>query len=298
MNLSKLLRFFDARSARGESLVLVTVIATQGSTYSKAGDQMLVDANGTGCGMLSGGCLESDLAMRAQVVLESGQAQTATYELASGDDDVWGLGIGCDGSMTICLQAMTQQNDYSPFAEIADVLRGNAESEISINIPGEDDVLTFTVRPPVRLLVLGAGLDAVPLARFAHDLGWRCTIVDHRPAYVSNSVFPADCDSQCVAPEQLAASVDLNAFDCAIIMSHHLASDRAYLQQLAGSDISYIGLLGPPARKERLLSDIGELAGRLAGRLHGPAGLSLGGRGPELIALSIIAQIQQVLATH
>ena len=100
MNLSKLLRFFDVRSARGESLVLVTVIATQGSTYSKAGDQMLIDANGIGCGMLSGGCLESDLAVRAQVVLESGEAQTATYELAAGDDDVWGLGIGCDGSMT------------------------------------------------------------------------------------------------------------------------------------------------------------------------------------------------------
>lgn len=298
MNLSKLMRFFDARSARGESLVLVTVIATQGSTYSKAGDQMLVDANGTGCGMLSGGCLESDLVVRAQVVLESGQAQTTTYELASGDDDVWGLGIGCDGSMTIYLQAMTPQNDYSPFAEIADVLRGNAESEISIHVPGDEDVLTFTVRPPVRLLVLGAGLDAVPLARFANDLGWRCTIVDHRPAYVSNSDFPADCDCQCVDPEQIAVNVDLDAFDCAIIMSHHLASDRAYLQQLAGSDMSYIGLLGPPSRKERLLSDIGEPAGQLAGRLFGPAGLNLGGRGPELIALSIIAQIQQVLATH
>jgi len=297
MNLSKLLRFFDVRSARGESLVLVTVIATQGSTYSKAGDQMLIDADGIGCGMLSGGCLESDLGARAQVVLESGKAQTATYELAAGDDDVWGLGIGCDGSMTVCLQAVTLANDYSPFAEIADVLRGNAKAEISINVPGYDDALTFTVRPPVRLIILGAGLDAVPLARFADDLGWRCTVVDHRPAYVNNHDFPANCDRQCDEPEQLAAKVDLKAFDCAIIMSHHLAIDRAYLQQLAESDIAYVGLLGPPARKERLLSDIGELAGHLAGRLHGPAGLKLGGRGPELIALSIIAQIQQVLAT-
>ncbi len=297
MNLSKLLRFFDARSARGESLVLVTVIATQGSTYSKAGDQMLVDANGIGCGMLSGGCLESDLAVRAQVVLESGQAQTATYELASGDDDVWGLGIGCDGSMTVCLQAVTAQNNYSPFAEIADILHGNTESKVLIHVPGYDDALAFTVRPPVRLLILGAGLDAVPLARFADDLGWRCTVVDHRPAYVNNHDFPADCDKQCVEPEQLAAKVDLKAFDCAVIMSHHLASDRAYLQQVAESDIAYVGLLGPPARKERLLSDIGGLAEKLVGRLHGPAGLNLGGRGPELIALSIIAQIQQVLAT-
>jgi xanthine dehydrogenase accessory factor len=76
-------------------------------------------------------------------------------------------------------------------------------------------------------------------------------------------------------------------------MSHHLASDRTYLGQLAECSIPYIGLLGPPARRERLLSEIGDAAGKLRDRLHAPAGLELGGRGPEPIALSIIAQMQK-----
>jgi xanthine/CO dehydrogenase XdhC/CoxF family maturation factor len=79
-------------------------------------------------------------------------------------------------------------------------------------------------------------------------------------------------------------------------MSHHLASDREYLRQLADSNISYVGLLGPVARKERLLSELNEQGVQMRGHLHGPAGLDLGGRGPEAIALSIVAQIQQVLA--
>ena len=79
-------------------------------------------------------------------------------------------------------------------------------------------------------------------------------------------------------------------------MSHHLESDRVYLRQIASLDLAYAGLLGPPARKNRLLSEIGEGGQRLRDRLHGPAGLGLGGRGPEVIALAIVAQIQQELA--
>jgi xanthine dehydrogenase accessory factor len=268
MNSSRLLRFFEARREREEPLVLVTVLATTGSTYSKADDQMLIDANGVGCGMLSGGCLEGDLAVRAQVVLESGNPQEVTYELAAGDDDVWGLGIGCDGSMTIGLQAISASDNYAP-----------------INLP-----------MPVHVLVLGAGLDAIPLTRLADEIGWHCTIVDHRPAYVGNVGFPEGFAKHCVEAEDLAATVEFKDYDCAIVMSHHLATDREYLRQIAASDIAYIGLLGPVARKERLLSELGSLAGQLSPRVHGPAGLNLGGRGPEPIALSIIAHMQQTLS--
>ena len=268
MNPTKIQRFFAQRCARKEALVLVTVVETQGSTYSKAGDQMLIDANGVGCGMLSGGCLESDLAVRAQIVLESGNSQSVTYELASGDDDVWGLGIGCDGSMTIGLQRIAAQDDYTP----------------------------FELPTPIHLLLLGAGLDAIPLARLADEMGWSCTIVDHRPVYVDHTGFPDEVEKHCVEAAELAATVALDTFDCAVVMSHHLASDREYLRQLADTNISYIGLLGPIARKERLLSDLDELGLQMRAHLHGPAGLDLGGRGPEAIALSIVAQIQQVLA--
>ena len=96
----------------------------------------------------------------------------------------------------------------------------------------------------------------------------------------------------------LAAAVDLTQFEMAIIMSHHLESDRTYLRQLAATDIGYIGLLGPAQRRERLLAELGDDVSQLEKRLHGPAGLDIGGRGPASIALSIIAQMQQYLAAR
>ena len=81
----------------------------------------------------------------------------------------------------------------------------------------------------------------------------------------------------------------------AIVMSHHLVSDREYLRQLADTNMAYVGLLGPRDRRERLMADIGDAAERLEGRLHGPAGLDIGGRGPTSIALSIVSQLHQVL---
>lgn len=296
MNPTKLLQFFESRSARGEPLVLVTVYETEGSTYSKAGAQMLVDQNGVFRGMLSGGCLEGDLAIRAQQVLETGTPQTVTYDLGADDDELWGMGVGCDGVMRILLQPLRPQDDYAPFAQIAGILRGHTAAEIAIPVEGEPGgPLLILVQPPPQVLVLGAGLDAEPVVRFAAELGWRCTVVDHRQAYIDNGDFASAVATHCAPADQLDEVLDLSRFDMAIVMSHHLASDRSYLRQLAETNIGYIGLLGPHNRRERLLADIGAAAARLEKRLHGPAGLDIGGRGPAPIALSIIAQMQQEL---
>ena len=85
--------------------------------------------------------------------------------------------------------------------------------------------------------------------------------------------------------------VDPRQFSAAVVMSHHLPSDLKYLRALAATEIPYIGLLGPAARRERLLSDLEADADKIRTRLHAPVGLPLGGRSPESIALSIVAQI-------
>ncbi len=297
MNATKLLDFYERRRENGEPLVLVTVFETEGSTYSKAGAQMLVDSDGVFRGMLSGGCLEGDLAVRAGQVLDSGRPQVATYDLGQDDDELWGMGVGCDGLMRMVLQPLRPETGYEPFAAIAEVLRGDAPRELTFDV-GSDEVasVTMLVEPPPRLLVLGAGLDAEPVVRFGAELGWRCTVFDHRPAYIQNGDFAAATATHCQPAEELASTLDLDRFDAAIVMSHHLVSDRAYLAQLAESAIGYIGLLGPRHRRERLLGELGDKAASLEGRVHGPAGLNIGGRGPGPIALSIIAEVQKTLA--
>jgi xanthine/CO dehydrogenase XdhC/CoxF family maturation factor len=295
LNPARLLQFFESHQGRAEPLVLVTVYETEGSTYSKAGAQMLVDQNGVFRGMLSGGCLEGDLAIRAQQVLETGKAQTVTYDLGD-DDELWGMGVGCDGLMRMLLQPLLPQDDYAPFAKIAGILRGHTAAEVRIPISGESfPELTILVEPPPQVLVLGAGLDAEPVVRFAAELGWRCTVVDHRQAYIDNGEFSAATLTLCLPADDLSEELELSRYDMAIVMSHHLVSDRSYLRQLAATQIAYIGLLGPKNRRDRLLGELGEAAANLGPRLFGPAGLNLGGRGPEPIALSIVAQMQQEL---
>ena len=78
-------------------------------------------------------------------------------------------------------------------------------------------------------------------------------------------------------------------------MSHHLKTDEGWLGCLADMATPFIALLGPDARRERLLDILGTDAGKLRHRLHGPAGLDLGGRAAPDIALSIVAQVQAAL---
>lgn len=342
----RITRFFKERQEKGRALVLATVIETQGSTYSKAGGTLIIDDEGNFCGMLSGGCLEGDLVERAHDVIGSCAAQTVTYDLGA-DDELWGLGVGCDGTMRILLQPLLPENDYEPFKAIAAILDGGEPATIAIVVESDspavqagasallcgDAVHAYGLQEEVvpqivdaadvdgpsvakdvdtalgvcsvlyarilrapSLLVLGAGLDSEPLVRIAAELDWRCTVFDHRPKYVSGRAYPVPTEALCFAVKDLTSNVDLGEFDVAIVMSHHLASDRSYLQQLASSDIAYIGLLGPPGRRDRLMKELGEVSDLLVDRLHGPVGMRLGGRGPGAIALEIVAGVQQYLS--
>ena len=96
-------------------------------------------------------------------------------------------------------------------------------------------------------------------------------------------------------PAAIGEVFTLRDFDAVIVMSHHLLTDRTYLEQLASVDLPYIGVLGPRARKERLLDSLGEAGTALGGRLKGPVGLDIGADSPESIALSLIAEIHSVL---
>ena len=144
---------------------------------------------------------------------------------------------------------------------------------------------------PPRILVLGAGPDALPVVDLAARLSWKVTLADHRPAYAVAAHFPTAERVMLARPEELPARLALSGFSAAVVMSHHLPSDLAYLRVLAATAIPYVGLLGPALRRERLLADLGTDAAQLRGRLHAPVGLVLGGRTPEAIALGIVAQI-------
>jgi xanthine dehydrogenase accessory factor len=148
---------------------------------------------------------------------------------------------------------------------------------------------------PPKLLLLGAGPDALPVVDFAARLSWKVTLVDHRAAYADATHFPTAEKVVLARPEDLLTAVHPEQFSAAVVMSHHLPSDLKYLRALAATGIQYIGLLGPAVRRERLLADLESDAEKVRPRLHAPVGLALGGRAPESIALAIVSEIHAFL---
>ncbi len=347
MSVNQIIKTFDAWRADGQPMVLATVYETIGSTYSKAGHRILIAASGQYQGLVSGGCLEGDLAERARAVVEKAQATPVTYDMRGEADELFGLGVGCDGLIRVLLQPLLPSQDYQPFASIARHLLANRPAAVATviesarpgvapgatvivqagareawnvdpavadRLAGESErllgsgeahfakdesglgVLYARLKPVPKLLLLGAGLDAVPLVNMAADLGWRVTVADHRPAYLERGGFERAERAIHVVPRTLAATVPLAEFDAIIVMSHHLVTDRTYLSQLGDVGARYIGVLGPRARKERLLAGLEETSASLRGRLKGPVGLDIGADSPESIALSVLAELQATLA--
>jgi len=180
----------------------------------------------------------------------------------------------------------------------AGLQRGLGSRLLPQALPGTD-IFVLEQPAPLRLLLLGAGPDAQPVATLATFLGWSPTIIDHRSHYARPARFPgaeAVIDGGPQALLDLLQSDRSRPFDAAIVMSHHLATDLRYLRVLAESDVPYVGLLGPASRRDRLLSDLGSAADALRARLRAPVGLDLGAASPEAIALSIVAEIQATLA--
>jgi xanthine dehydrogenase accessory factor len=149
---------------------------------------------------------------------------------------------------------------------------------------------------PAQILLCGAGRDAMPVCEAAAALGWLVSVADHRPALAQPRLFPAARRVVLAHPDELPQRLDLSPFDAGIIMSHHLASDVRYLDLLSRTGMRYIGLLGPKARREKILADLGHPLGEAESRLFGPVGLDIGATTPEGIALSIVAQIHAHLA--
>ncbi|MEC4747264.1 XdhC family protein [Methylomicrobium sp. Wu6] len=151
------------------------------------------------------------------------------------------------------------------------------------------------LQPPSQLLVLGAGADAIPLVKCAKALGWRVTVADCRPGYVSKVRFPQADATLHLLPQTLENLPEWNRFSAAVLMTHNFDHDRRFLAALAGTCIPFIGLLGPAPRRERLLESLENAAEPLNGRVFGPVGLDIGAETPEEIALSIMAGIHAEL---
>jgi xanthine/CO dehydrogenase XdhC/CoxF family maturation factor len=348
--IADVLAAIESLSAKGERMALATIVAVRGSTYRRPGARLLIPEEGAPVGNISGGCLESDVADMARIVMEEGRARLAGWDLTADDDDVWGLGLGCNGAIEVFIEPADRA------AEVAGALRMALDEEVPICLvtvleseaadlvaPGarlvvrpsgsvegslghadvdaeaivaardllaaqRSEIRTFVhgvrafvevLEPPLRLLVCGAGHDAIPLVAVAAGIGWRPVVVDDRPAFLNHERFPtAQAFVALETPDEVAAKAPADPRTFAVVMTHNYLRDRDYLRGLLKTDVGYVAMLGPAARTQRLLMDLEEEGVALGdddrARIHGPAGLDLGAEGPEEIAQAIVAQIVAV----
>jgi xanthine/CO dehydrogenase XdhC/CoxF family maturation factor len=155
------------------------------------------------------------------------------------------------------------------------------------------------LEPPVRLLICGAGEDVIPLVRLAAAIGWETVLADDREHLLNSERFP-EATRFVVLPkaEDLVKEAGVDRLTASIVMSHNYVRDQDYLKALLGTDVAYIGMLGPKARLRRLLPDLAKEgvypSEEDERKIHGPAGLDVGAEGPEEIAWAVIAEIMAV----
>ncbi|WP_179412218.1 XdhC family protein [Mucilaginibacter sp. E4BP6] len=156
------------------------------------------------------------------------------------------------------------------------------------------------VKPLISLVILGAGNDAIPVTKMASVLGWNITVIDGRPNYASVERFTNANQILVAKPEQILDNLELNEWTAFVLMTHNYNYEIAFLKELLPLHPSYIGVLGPKKKLERMLDELEENGTTVTERnlesIHGPVGLDIGSETSEEIALAIIAEIKAVFS--
>jgi xanthine dehydrogenase accessory factor len=174
------------------------------------------------------------------------------------------------------------------------IKQDTAHSNIII---GQDQLSITKISAPTNLWIFGGGSDAIPLVSMAAQMGWRVTVVDHRSSYARSSSFKQASEIFRIHPNDFSQIAQFRQLDAAVLMTHNLNLDAAWLSLLHENNVAkYIGLLGPTERRGNVetLANIEDRAW-LMRHVNGPIGLDIGGELPESIALSILAQCHSIL---
>jgi xanthine/CO dehydrogenase XdhC/CoxF family maturation factor len=306
---------------RGEQCALATVVAVRGSSYRRPGARLLVPPNGPPIGLISGGCLEEEAARLARQAIELDAPVLVTIDHSAEGDELWGMGLGCRGVIdllaeppamaagTIDALLAARRNGCATYlltgldgerrelsAADADALGERAALAVAHGRPTViGDRVLDAILPPLHLVICGAGPDAGPLAAAGARQGWRVDVVDPRRSFLHHERFPGArlVDAQ---PADAAAATAAGEWTAVVIMSHDYLRDAAFLAGFLGRGASYLGVLGPRDRTERLIGELPEAPSAAdAAVLHAPAGLDIGADGAEQVATSVVAEIVAVL---
>ncbi|BAD74266.1 hypothetical conserved protein (plasmid) [Geobacillus kaustophilus HTA426] len=159
-----ILNFMEECWKQKKSAALATIVHVEGSSYRREGARAIVSLEGKIIGSISGGCVESDLQERAARVLTSGQPEIVRYDFRGDNDSIWGMGVGCNGAVTVFIEPLDPRNDPENMKRIMDdfrKLRDGNESVFLLQVIESED--HKHLKPGTRLRYLPKGISVQSL---------------------------------------------------------------------------------------------------------------------------------------
>lgn len=300
----------------GKKAVLATVVETWGSAPRRVGSQLVVSGAGEMQGSVSGGCVEGAVVAEAMDALGDGQSRLLSYGVS--DNDAFAVGLACGGTIRVLVEPVGGALSEDTLAQLVEA-RADRRAVAYVVQPGqgggrllgpdqhadrfradksgmEGDEFVAIHNPPLRLVVVGAVHIAQPLLKMARLAGYDPFLVDPREAFGSAGRFPDEQISH-DWPDEALRSIGLDQRTAVVTLTHDPKLDDPAIIEALKSDAFYLGCLGSKRTHEKRVTRLIE-AGydqSLIARIHAPVGLDIGSAMPAEIAISIMAEITQVL---
>lgn len=283
---------------------------------------MVVAADGSFEGSVSGGCVEGEIITEAEDLLADGKPRTLTYGVA--DETAWQVGLPCGGQIKVFLERLEGKagKDYIARAiearsrrsglvvrtklddgsrsiyaradsrDDAEVTRRFESGESSLIATPEGDVFLHALVPPARILIIGATHIGQILAHLVQLAGYEVIVIDPRTAFAAEARFPGiRLDTEW--PQDTIPKIGLDPYTAVVALAHVGHIDDEALKLAMRSDCFYIGALGSMrnhAKRTERLAQAGFGKDEIA-RIHCPIGLNIGAQSPQEIAISVMAEL-------
>ena len=241
----------------GKSIALCTVVEKRGSGPRDVGAKMIVSADGTTYGTIGGGNVERALIEECLKAIKEHKSRKVTFNLSkSQKEGTVGTGMICGGELTMLIDV---------------------------------------IEPAHRLVIIGAGHVALPLAKLASTVGFKVVIVDDERKLANKERFPMAETIIAGDFTKILSEFELNPNDFVVIAHGEPEHDYAALKAVIERKTAYVGLLGSRTKKEVLSERLRSEGVKEAcvKALHTPSGLDIGAQTPEEIGISILAEIIQ-----
>ncbi len=209
-------------------------------------------------------------------------------------------GEGLSSRLLIDADGSVHGSAPAPLAELlvrdATHMLASSAGSSTLTLDGRE-IYVELLRPPVTLMIFGAGAVSIPLVDFACALGFQTVVADGRPRFASRECFPHAGELRVGIVSEIVTQLTLGPSTPVVLTAHDYKIDVPVLKHVLAGTVPYVGLLGSRKRGAAILQLLREegVPDEQLTRVRVPIGLDLGGETAAEIALSIVSEIVAVL---